>query len=83
MLTQIDITTLVADRREDLGDLGTKMALRILDEHRPETPPEGTVWHSGDAKPHCIRCATGDSFLDVEWPCSAVEAIYDVLMEDW
>lgn len=55
-------------------------ALRaVLDLHVPWAPPEGAQWVSGGAASHCDGCATGDPFLDPDWPCPTVKAITSAL----
>jgi hypothetical protein len=62
-----------------LGEAGVAICLRILDEHQPETPPEGHQWVSGGSLPRCTGCATGDPFNDALWPCSTLDAIIETL----
>jgi len=63
-----------------LGEAGTAICLRLLDDHQPETPPEGMVWlNSHDVRPHCTGCSVGDPYLDATWPCSVIEAVVETL----
>jgi hypothetical protein len=48
---------------------------RVRDHHQPETPPEGHQWVSGGRVPHCVGCATGDPYLDAEWPCDTIRLV--------
>lgn len=62
-----------------LGEAGTTICLRLLDEHQPKTPPEGHSWLSGGALAHCDGCSNGDPFDDVLWPCGVLDAVIETL----
>jgi hypothetical protein len=60
------------------ADASAKLAVAIravLDLHTPTAPPEGHSWVSGGKTPHCEGCASGDPYLDPDWPCPTVLAI--------
>lgn len=49
---------------------------RVRELHKPDVPPEGHVWVSGDGRtPHCAGCECGDPFLDPDWPCDTIRAL--------
>lgn len=57
------------------GDEALRIVELIRAYHQPEQPPDGARWVSGGRAPHCAGCATGDPFLDPEWPCPTVRII--------
>lgn len=62
-----------------LGEAGTAICLRLLDEHLPMTPPDGHSWPQGGSLPHCGGCGTGDSYDDALWPCDVLDAVIETL----
>lgn len=62
-----------------LGEAGTAICLRLLDEHQPKVPPEGQQWLQGGKLPHCDGCGSGDPYDEVLWPCQVLDAVIETL----
>lgn len=62
-----------------LGEAGTAICLRLLDEHQPKVPPEGIAWLQGGREPHCDGCGTGDPYDDALWPRDVLDAVIETL----